>query len=88
MIITAHGSRCINESNVATVKGLSSSNVGSGHTLLQDYIEGINLEEYLLKNKADFKQRVGILTLIGSGIRAFHSANLVHGKISLQNVIV
>ncbi len=53
-----------------------------------EYIDGQNFKEYILKNKMDLKEIVGIVIIAGEMINGLHSKGYIFGDLKLENVMV
>ncbi|WP_432667496.1 protein kinase [Wukongibacter baidiensis] len=53
-----------------------------------DYINGQNFKEYILKNKLDLREIVGIVIIIGEMINDLHGRGYIFADLKLENIMV
>lgn len=56
--------------------------------IVLEYINGENFKEYILKNKLNLKEIVGIVIIIGEMIEDFHKQGYIFGDLKLENVMI
>ncbi|WP_432404941.1 serine/threonine protein kinase [Wukongibacter sp. M2B1] len=53
-----------------------------------EYINGQNFKQYILRNKMDLKEIVGILIITGEMINDLHKKGYIFGDLKLENVMI
>ncbi|SKC91126.1 protein kinase domain-containing protein [Maledivibacter halophilus] len=56
--------------------------------IVLEYIYGENLKRYILKNKLNLKEIVGIVIIIGEVIEQFHKKGYIFGDLKLENIMM
>ncbi|MGZ5279551.1 MAG: protein kinase domain-containing protein [Pseudobdellovibrionaceae bacterium] len=76
----------LNHPNVVTIYQLGHDQ--GVHYIAMEYIEGIPLDEYLLKNNHDLKRDLYIFYRILLGVQALHRKGIIHRDLKPKNVII
>ncbi|MBF8983600.1 protein kinase [Lutibacter sp. B2] len=61
---------------------------GKVHFIVMEYIDGVNLKEYVDKNTISIKCIVGVAVIIGKCFNTLHEEGLVFGDLKLENIMV
>jgi serine/threonine protein kinase len=76
----------LNHPNVVTIYQLGQDK--DIHYIAMEYIAGIPLDEYIQKNKPDFKRDLYIFYRILLGVQALHRKGIIHRDLKPKNVII
>jgi serine/threonine protein kinase len=56
--------------------------------LSMEYIEGVNLKEYIAEQPLDIEKALQFISSIGKGLIAIHQADIIHRDLKLNNVLI
>jgi serine/threonine protein kinase len=73
--------------NVVQIYDFFDKNEDDGNCMVMEYVDGINLHEYMLRPKWDLTQRHGIAIQMCNGLQYLHDHKIVHHDFKPANVL-
>jgi serine/threonine protein kinase len=58
------------------------------YVIIMEYINGLDIFDYMLKNSIDIKQAKKIISYLIESIEFLHNHKIIHGDIKLENIIL
>ena len=78
--------QALDHENIVSIKGHFS--LGRRIYIVMEFCEGGDLQDYIIKNEPDLKERFSLMTDTARGVLYLHSQNIVHSDLKPENVLL